>query len=443
MVNSMREMKDSGIDWVGEIPEIWALKRNKEIFIEVNEIANANTKLDLLSVSEYYGVAKRKDVISSEDTLMRADSLDGYKICNADDLVINIMLAWKGALGISPYRGLVSPAYNVFRTKSIDFIPKYYQYLFQTSMYTTIFKRYSTGIVDSRLRLYPNIFLSLTSHFPSTCEQKSIADFLDRKVAFIDNIIEKTKESIEEYKKLKQSIITEAVTKGLNPDVKMKDSGIEWIGDIPEHWEMSMLKRNCWYQEGPGIMGDDFREEGIPLIRISGMKSDRVTLDGCNFLDEEAVQKRWNHFKLDLGDIVISASASTGIVAVVDSETVGAIPYTGLIRFKTYEKLLPEYLMYFITSDIYLEQINQQQTGTTIQHYGPSHLSKIKIVLPPINEQMNIIELLKIKVNKIENTLDKKELLLSELELYKKSLIYEVVTGKKEIPTQEVGTLGL
>lgn len=180
-------------------------------------------------------------------------------------------------------------------------------------------------------------------------------------------------------------------------------------------------------------MGNDFRNDGVPLIRISGVKGDTVSREGCNYLDEEMVSRKWNHFRLSLGDVVISASASTGIAAIVDEDCAGCIPYTGLIRFPISELLNNEYLRYYLLSDEYNDQIDVQKTGTAIQHYGPTHISKVKIALPPKEEQNEIADYLKSKCNKIDQSIYLKEQLLTELESYKKSLIYEYVTGKKEV----------
>ncbi|HQK54893.1 MAG TPA: restriction endonuclease subunit S, partial [Sedimentibacter sp.] len=181
------------------------------------------------------------------------------------------------------------------------------------------------------------------------------------------------------------------------------------------------------------IMANDFRDYGIPLIRISGMKGNIVSLDGCDFLDPMMVEEKWRHFRLDKGDILISSSASTGIVAIVDEDTVGSVPYTGLIRFKPSSKLLGKYLILFISSDCYLEQINIQKTGSTIQHYGPTHLGKVKLLLPPISEQFEIAAYIDKKCTAIDVVIDKKETLIEKLTEYKKSLIYECVTGKREV----------
>ena len=144
-------------------------------------------------------------------------------------------------------------------------------------------------------------------------------------------------------------------------------------------------------------MAKDFRLQGVPLIRIAGMQTNKVSLSGCNYLDEEMVLKKWSHFRLDKGDIVISTSASMDKIAEVYDDTIGAIPYTGLIRFKMKKGLVEEYFKYFIQSDCYAKQIDEQKSGTTIQHYGPTHIQRMIIPIPPLAEQQRIVA----KINEI------------------------------------------
>lgn len=162
--------------------------------------------------------------------------------------------------------------------------------------------------------------------------------------------------------------------------------------DIPDNWAFMYISDMALFQEGPGILAVDFRKEGVPLIRIAGMRGNRVSIEGCNYLDEKSVEERWKHFKLDKGDIVISTSASMDKIAEVDDEAVGCIPYTGLIRFKMYAEINKEYFKYFIKSPFYTQQINEQKAGGMIKHYGPTHLKKMLFVLPPIEEQQRIVE---------------------------------------------------
>ena len=162
--------------------------------------------------------------------------------------------------------------------------------------------------------------------------------------------------------------------------------------EVPNGWIWAILPEVVLFQEGPGIIKKDFRDEGIPLIRISGLQSDKVLLDGCNYLDPVMVENKWKHFKLELGDVILCTSASIGKASIVGPEAVGAIPYTGQIRFKMTQSLIREYFLYFANSDTYLNQIDRMKTGNCIQHYGPTHLKEVYIPIPPIEEQERIIK---------------------------------------------------
>ena len=165
--------------------------------------------------------------------------------------------------------------------------------------------------------------------------------------------------------------------------------------DIPENWCWVRIPEMSQFQEGPGILAVDFKISGVPLIRIAGMQGNELSLEGCNYLDGDMVEKKWKHFKLDLGDIVISTSASMDKICEVTEKTVGAIPYTGQIRFKMFGDMNKDYFKYFIKSSYYAKQINEQKSGGTIKHYGPTHLNKMIIPLPPLAEQIRIVKKLK------------------------------------------------
>ena len=204
------EMKDSGIEWVGNIPAHWDVQKNKRLFVEVNNKCLATDNYTLLSVSEYYGVAPRNEKIKDGDFETRAESLNGYKICHKGDIVMNIMLAWKKATARTAYDGIVSPAYCVYRGKGIE--TSYYHYVFRTNGCADYFGLHSTGIIDSRLRLYTDAFFNLNSPVPPIDEQKNIATYLDSKCEEIESIIAIKKKQMETLSSYKKSLIYEYVT---------------------------------------------------------------------------------------------------------------------------------------------------------------------------------------------------------------------------------------
>lgn len=208
-LNPNASLKDSGVKWIGLIPEHWELQRFKSIFTECKSVTETGQE-DLLSVSEYYGVARRIDKMEDGEYESRADSLVGYKVCKKDDLVINIMLAWKRGLGFSDFDGIVSPAYAVYRGKNIA--PHYFHYLMRTDMYVAEYKRNSKGIIDSRLRMYTDRFNNIMAIVPPLSEQQAIAAYLDEKCSKIDAATENIGKQIDALKRLKRALINEVVT---------------------------------------------------------------------------------------------------------------------------------------------------------------------------------------------------------------------------------------
>ena len=214
--------------------------------------------------------------------------------------------------------------------------------------------------------------------------------------------------------------------------------------DIPDSWKWVNISEMSLFQEGPGILAKDFRESGIPLIRIAGMQNDILSLDGCNYLDEEMVVNKWSHFRLDLGDILISTSASMDKICEVDEQTVGAIPYTGQIRFKMLGDVSKQYFKWFIKSPCYKKQIDNQKTGGMIKHYGPTHLKKMYIPLPPLAEQKRIVA----KIEELLPYVDRYAAAYEKLEQFnakfpedmKKSILQYAIQGKLVEQRPEEGT---
>lgn len=416
------EMKDSGVEWIGKMPIGWKVIRNKALFEEVNERCGASPNLTLLSVSEYYGVAPRAEKIAEDEMLTRAESLEGYKICHKNDIVMNIMLAWKRSQGVSQYDGIVSPAYCVFRRKDdapIDM--RYIHYLIRTDRYADEYKCHSTGIIDSRLRLYPDKFLALESHVPPLSEQTAIAAYLDEKCATIDAIIAEAKASIEEYKSWKASVIFETVTKGLNPNAEMKDSGVEWIGRVSKGWKIVPAKFFMRVQAGYPFDSERFdNSQGIPLIRIRDITSGHTeTFYNGDYPEEYVVHNNDLLVGMD-GDF--NVRWWQGGEAVLNQRCCRIFAQKGLI-LRYFYFLLP----------FYLKQVNELAYSTTVKHLANGDIGNADICLPPQNEQTAIVAYLDSKCAAIDGIILEKEELIRELENYKRSLIFEVVTGKRRV----------
>ncbi|WNF38512.1 restriction endonuclease subunit S [Bacillaceae bacterium IKA-2] len=236
----MRKMKDSGISWLGEIPTDWEAVKIKHALKERKENNKPQKTDNILSLLKDRGVIpyREKGDIGNKSK----ENLEDYKLAYPGDIVLNSMNVIIGSVGLSKYFGAVSPVYYMLKNRYSKDSIEYFNYVFQTEEFQKSLIGYGNGILAHRMRIQMLKLNTVMIPYPLPELQKEISTYLDQKVDFIDNIIEKTKESIKEYKKYKQSLITETVTKGLNPNVKMKDSGIEWIGEVPEHWEARKLK---------------------------------------------------------------------------------------------------------------------------------------------------------------------------------------------------------
>ena len=268
--------------------------------------------------------------------------------------------------------------------------------------------------------------------YPSLGAQQRIADYLDRETGEIDAMNEKLGQLAEHLRGRRQTAISVAVSRGINVSAPLVDANIPGAHIVPRHWDIVPLQLAFSFQEGPGILAVDFRDEGIPLLRISSLRERSAKLDGCNYLDPEAVARRWSHFRVDLGDLLISSSASMGSVSEVGEDVVGAVPYTGIIRIKP-GRMLKEFIRWFVVSGEFLEQVELLKTGSTIQHYGPSHLSLMRVALPPENEQRHIADHLDHVTSRIDQMLATVAELKSILTERRAALITEVVTGRKEV----------
>lgn len=260
----MREMKNSGVEWLGKIPNHWRIRRIKNLFELRNEKNyEALEDVNLISLYTDKGVVQHSDL--TETTGNKAVTADGYKIVKEDDIVVNIILCWMGAVGRSAYNGVTSPAYDVYKPLH-DTNSKYYHYLFRTSQFNGECYRYGRGIMLMRWRTYSTEFRAISVPLPPKDEQERIVEFLDKKLDDVDRLIGNVQTQIEKLKAYKQSLITEVVTKGLDSTVPMKNSGVEWIGEIPEKWSVVPLKSKFSFGKGLPITKDDLVEEGIPVI---------------------------------------------------------------------------------------------------------------------------------------------------------------------------------
>jgi type I restriction enzyme S subunit len=425
------EYTDSGLPWLGKVPAHWRVLRAKTMFREVDERSTTGRE-ELLSVSHITGVTPRSQ---KNVTMFLAKSNVGHKICRPDDVAINTMWAWMGALGVSRHTGLVSPAYGVYRPLGNGLIqPRFADYILRTGTYAAEYQRRSTGVNSSRMRLYPEHFLRVPIVVPPPAEQAAIVRFLGWATGQVDRAILAKRKVIALLNEQKQVVIDRAVTGAQNKNPARLPVNSPFLDSVPSHWEWVRFKNRIGFQEGPGIMLADFREDGVPLLRISCLSGPEATLDGCNFLSPSKVREKWSHFAIREGDYLLSASGSTGAVKKASDAVLGAIPYTGIIRLwaKTLSTNM-EYIKYFMMSGPFKAQISMAKAGVGIEHFGPTHLKTMWICHPPLEEQKRIAKEIETATRDMNLSISRFDRQIELLREYRNRLIEDAVQGRCDV----------
>ena len=428
----MREMKDSGIPWLGNVPKDWNIYKVKNIARRKSDKNMPDAQV--LSLYRELGIVVKSDRddnhnVTSEDT-------SNYKYVEKNDLVVNKMKAWQGSIAVSSYNGIVSPAYYVYRFSNYDIYPWFVHYVLRCKAYLPEYRRLSGGIRLGQWDLSDENFKNIPLPIPSAyTEQKRIADYLDSKCYLIDSIITKQEAVIEKLKEYKLSVITEAVTKGLNPNVEMKDSGIEWIGYMPSHWTKARLS-DVTDRIIVGLatsVTPYYRPIGTVLLRNLNIKEGYLDDSELLYLDEDFANSQVGKF-IEKDDVLtVHTGSNLGLTSVVPDKYSHTLSFTTLITSPTKSKLDSKYLMYTINSGLGKSEIDKLKCGDIKPNLNVGQFKYFTILMPSLEEQQLIVEYLDNKVSGIDSSIKKKEIIIEHLKEYKKSLIYEVVTGKKEV----------
>lgn len=426
----MRAMKDSGIEWIGEIPEDWNVKRVKAVLCERNESNNPIQTDRILSLTNDRGVIpyEEKGDVGNKSK----EDLTGYKLAYPGDIVLNSMNVFIGSVALSSYFGCVSPVYYMLYPRNKNDSVSFYNYLFQTKELQTKLHGYGNGIMEIRMRIQMSKLNSVQLPVPPSDVQQKIADYLDRKCSQIDAIIARQQEVIEKLKAYKLSVITEAVTKGLNPHAPMKDSGVEWIGEIPEQWSVVPLTKQLKSIVDYRGKTPEKVDTGVFLVTAKNIKNGKIDYEiSTEYVKVEDYEEIMHRGIPQIGDVLFTTEAPLGQVANVDRTDIALAQR--IIKFSTNEHLNSYYLKYWIMSIGFQNFLMALSTGSTALGIKASKLFMLPITLPSIKEQQQIVTYLDNKCVSTEAAIMKKSSLIDSLIAYKKSLIYEVVTGKKEV----------
>ena len=426
----MPEMKDSGIEWIGEIPKEWEIKKLKYVSIEIasNGIMNPD-------ISNYIGL---ENVVSYSNQLRKTETeyeKSVQKKCHEGNVLFGKLRPYLAKVIISPFDGFCTGEFLEFSNYQGD-----NRFLRYSILNPKFIEKVNMSTYGAKMpRANSKFIMNLNIAYPAESEQARIADFLDSKCSEIDALtadIQKEIEVLEEYKK---SVITEAVTKGLNPNVEMKDSGIEWIGEIPKEWKINRIKYLFKSSKGLSITKENLIDEGLPVIsygQIHSKTNTGVDIDKNLLRFVSYDYRRFSLSKMERYDFAFADTSEdydgcgNCVYKRTDDELYGGYH---VVILKSINKQDNRFFAYLFQTDAWRKQIRTKVSGIKVFSVTQKIINEASVIIPPISEQARIADFLDSKCSEIDSIIADKREQLTTLEEYKKSVIYEYVTGKKEV----------
>ena len=416
----MREMKNSGTEWLSDIPHDWTLSNIGSLYTMRN-VKVSDRDYPPLSVT-------MKGVVPQLETAAKTDAHDDRKLVRKGDFAINSRSDRRGSCGIADRDGSVS-LINTILAPRTKMNPDYYNWLFHSTSFADEFYRWGHGIVDDLWTTRWQEMKKIDVPVPSYEEQAQIASTLETECTKVDALIANQEAQIVKLKAYKQSLITEVVTKGLDSNVPMKDSGVEWIGEIPKHWRLNRLKYIASYND------ESLSEKEPDDLVIRYVEIGSVTLEnGITNIEEMQFVNAPSRARriTKVGDVIVS-TVRTYLKAIAPITEDGLIVSTGFCVIRPNKSISSKYLEYFTKSDIFSDCVSSNSVGISYPAINASRLMNFYIIEPPEDEQKRIAEYLDQKCSKVDELISIKQQKIEKLNQYKKSLIYEYVTGKKEV----------
>jgi type I restriction enzyme, S subunit len=436
----MVEVIENG--WYESTPVDWSVQRMKNIMLPRGDKSIDGSE-ELLSVTIHEGIIKRSEYLDEDEGTSRADSLIGYKVVSPTNLVNNIMKMSFRCLGVSKYEGIVSPAYSVFELDPLKIDSSYLNFLLRIDRYIAEYRKLSKGIQESRMRLYDDYFLAMKVIVPPLDEQKTISRYLDQKISQIDSLIEKTQKKISLLDEQRTSLINHYVTKGLDPNVELKESGVEWIGQIPKHWIVKRLKYVSSVELSSVDRHEHDDEKRVKICHYPDVYRNEY-IDSTTLLPEGSCSdSEYEKFSLLKGDILLTKDSETpediGIpTLVLESLKDTVCGYHLAIIRMTSSDVCPEYIYRYIESENVKNYFYVSSSGITRFGLGKGSIENLWVLIPPNEEQIKVsnkISSLSLRTKKLSERLQNRIGLLKE---YRQSLISSVVTGKIRVTEEMV-----
>lgn len=422
-------------NWYGQYPSHWKLERLQNHLIEINESNNPVKSDNILSLTNKLGVVPYSE--KGNQGNVAKENLEGYKLAYPDTIVCNCMNVLIGSVGISKYYGCVSPVYYVYKAKDnadLEFI----NYVFQTVPFQKELRRYANGILEIRLRVSSSNILKREIPIPSKDEQVRIVKAIKDNEEKINDLIANEEKQIEKLKAYKQALISEVVTKGLDHNVPMKDSGVEWIGEIPANWSVIRIKNASWLKGRigwDGLKSTEFIEEGPYLITGTDFINGKINWSTCVHITDERFEEDMLLHVFE-GDLLITKDGTVGKLAIVKNapEKVSLNSGVMIIRNIDTTKYTTKWLYYILSSNQFDLWYQLSQRGnSTIKHLYQAQFYNFAYALPSIEIQKKICDKLDYDCEIIHQLTDSHLAKIEYLKQYRQSIIYEYVTGKREI----------
>lgn len=424
-----------------QYPSRWPLYRGKQLFQVVDERSQTGTE-ELLSVSHITGITPRSQ---KNVTMFQAESLVGYKLCQVGDIAANTMWTWQGAIGVSNYAGVVSPAYNVYRQRGEVYNPRFLDMLLREQQLIDVYHSLSTGIRPSRLRLYPEVFLTIRFPVPQKDEQEQIVRFLDWKISDINKLILNYRHEITLLNELEQKLIDNAVIKGIRSVRLIHNDDIRWDIDYPEHWQLQRIRESFTFRKGLSITKANLEESGIAVISYGQVHSKKNSGVGLNeelmrFVNESYLITNRSAL-VEKGDFIFADTSEDvsgcGNCAYVDWDDTIFAGYHSIIAHPN-GAANNKYFAYLFKSPTWRYQIRKKVNGVKVYSITQKMLKDAFILIPPADEQGEIVRYLDETCERIDAVIKHMEEKIANLRDLKTRLIADTVTGKLDVRDVEI-----
>ncbi|XKF15869.1 restriction endonuclease subunit S [Halomonas sp. BLK-85] len=430
------EYKDSGVEWLGEVPAHWDVTTGKRLFSNRKERALQDDKQ--LSATQKYGVVPQNLFMESEQqkVTLALSGISSFRHVEVGDFVISLR-SFQGGIEISDHSGCVSPAYTVMKpANKVD--GSYFKHLLKSYGFISILNVVSDGIRDGKTISYDQ-FSSVAFPVPPKEEQLLVATFLDHETARIDALVEEQQRLIALLKEKRQAVISHAVTKGLDPEVPMKDSGVEWLGEVPAHWTVGKVKHLAVISGGYAFNSNEFSDSGIQLIRIGNLYQSKLQLDREPIYVPMASRGKYKPFEVKWGDLLMSLTGTLGkrdygFAVMYDSEEPGLLNQRVAKITPLSEKVDPEFLLLLLQSESYLNQIYSLPSGTKQANLSNSDVLSPWVACPScLQEQSEIVNRVSELMSRLDQLINIAGVAISLLQERRTSLISAAVTGKIDV----------